>query len=53
MSFLSDAGKKNQLVLSVDDPVPEFTTYYNRKEQGIVADYVIIMGYDEHIEGSY
>ena len=39
-------------MLSVDDPVPEFTTYYNRKEQGIVADYVIIMGYDEHTEGS-
>jgi spore germination protein YaaH len=25
---------------------------YNRKEQGIVADYVIIMGYDEHFAGS-
>ena len=25
---------------------------YNRKEQGIVADYVIIMGYDEHYAGS-
>ena len=25
---------------------------YNRKEQGIVADYVIIMGYDEHYSGS-
>ena len=22
--------------------------YYNRKEQGVFADYVIIMGYDEH-----
>lgn len=49
---LSIGCRKNQLVLSVDDPVPEFTTYYNRKEQGIVADYVIIMGYDEHMEGS-
>ena len=49
---LSIGCRKNQLVLSVDDPVPEFTTYYNRKEQGIVADYVIIMGYDEHTEGS-
>ncbi|MEG0156008.1 MAG: chitinase, partial [Lachnospiraceae bacterium] len=25
--------------------------HYNRKEQGIVADYVIIMGYDEHYGG--
>lgn len=49
---LSIGCRKNSLVLSVDDPVPEFTTYYNRKEQGIVADYVIIMGYDEHTEGS-
>ena len=50
---LSIGCRKNSLVLSVDDPVPEFTTYYNRKEQGIVADYVIIMGYDEHFAGSY
>ena len=28
------------------------TDYYNRTEQGIVADYVIIMGYDEHWSGS-
>ena len=25
---------------------------YNREEQGVVADYVIIMGYDEHFSGS-
>ena len=25
--------------------------FYNRKEQGIVADYVIVMGYDEHYAG--
>ena len=24
------------------------SAHYNRKEQGIVADYVVIMGYDEH-----
>ncbi|MGN0307003.1 MAG: glycosyl hydrolase family 18 protein [Lachnospiraceae bacterium] len=37
------------IVLSVDNYVPrEYTAHYNRKEQGIVADYVIIMGYDEH-----
>ena len=39
----------NGIVLSIDDYVPsESTEFYNRKEQGIVADYVIIMGYDEH-----
>ncbi len=37
------------IVLSVDNYVPEeYSAHYNRKEQGIVADYVIIMGYDEH-----
>lgn len=25
---------------------------YNRKEQGVMADYVVIMGYDEHFGGS-
>ena len=41
--------RKNGIVLSIDNPVPmPYTMHYNRKEQGIVADYVIIMGYDEH-----
>ena len=26
--------------------------HYNRKEQAVVADYVVIMGYDEHFAGS-
>lgn len=44
---------KNNLVLSVDNPVPEdFTSHYDRAEQGRVVDYVIIMGYDEHYVGS-
>lgn len=43
----------NGLVLSIDNYVPtESTMFYNRKEQGIVADYIIIMGYDEHWGGS-
>ena len=25
-----------------------YNQQYNRKEQGVMADYVIIMGYDEH-----
>ncbi len=49
---LSVECRKNQLVLSVDNYVPGFTSHYNREEQGIVADYVIIMGYDEHYAGS-
>lgn len=41
------------LVVSVDNYVPkEYTMHYNRKEQGVFADYVIIMGYDEHTSGS-
>ena len=46
---LSIECRKNGIVLSVDNYVPrESTTHYNRKEQGVIADYVIIMGYDEH-----
>ena len=46
---LSIACRLNEVVLSVDNYVPrESNAFYNRKEQGVVADYVIIMGYDEH-----
>ena len=46
---LSIECHKNNLVLSVDNPVPEdFTSHYDRREQGLVVDYVVIMGYDEH-----
>ena len=46
-----ETGKRG-VVLSVDNYVPtEYTAHYNRKEQGIVADYLIIMGYDEHYVG--
>ena len=49
---LSIQCRKEGIVLSVDNYVPrESTAHYNRKEQGIVADYVIIMGYDEHWGG--
>lgn len=51
---LSVKCRLNNLVLSVDNYVPKgFNAHYQRKEQGIVADYVIIMGYDEHYSGSY
>ncbi|MDC7290334.1 glycosyl hydrolase family 18 protein [Blautia schinkii] len=50
---LSIEAHKNNLVVSVDNPVPEdFTSHYDRAEQGRVVDYVIIMGYDEHYVGS-
>ena len=49
---LSIACREEGLVLSVDNYVPSASTrFYNRKEQGNVADYVIIMGYDEHYAG--
>lgn len=50
---LSIECHKNNLVLSVDNPVPEnFTSHYDRREQGLVVDYIVIMGYDEHYAGS-
>ena len=50
---LSIACRKNQLVFSIDIPVPmDFNRHFNRKELGTVADYLIIMGYDEHYVGS-
>lgn len=50
---LSIMCRRNHIILSVDNYVPmAYNQNYNRKEQGIVADYVIIMGYDEHYSGS-
>lgn len=50
---LSIMCRRNNIILSVDNYVPmAHNQIYNRKEQGIVADYVIIMGYDEHYAGS-
>jgi spore germination protein YaaH len=50
---LSVKCRNNGIVLSIDNYVPkEYSAYYNITEQGIVADYVIIMAYDEHHGGS-
>ncbi len=50
---LSILCRENGLVLSVDNYVPfNFNEYYRLDIQGQVADYVIIMGYDEHWHGS-
>ena len=53
MRELSILCRKSGIVLSVDVPVPmDFSKHYNRKELGMVCDYVIMMGYDEHYAGS-
>ncbi|MCM1100370.1 MAG: glycosyl hydrolase family 18 protein [Clostridium sp.] len=50
---LSVACRKNGLALSVDNYVPfHFNEHYRLDVQGEIADYVIIMGYDEHWHGS-
>ena len=50
---MSIACRKAGLVFSIDNYVPmNFNDYYDLEEQGVVADYVIIMGYDEHYAGS-
>ena len=46
---LSIPCREKGIILSVDNYVPSASTaFYDREEQGIVADYVIVMGYDEH-----
>lgn len=43
----------NGIVLSVDNYSPtEYTAFYNRAEQAVFADYIILMAYDEHYSGS-
>lgn len=50
---LSIGCRKSGLILSFDNYVPfSFNDYYRRDVQGKVADYVIVMGYDEHWSGS-
>lgn len=49
---LSIETHKRNVVLSVDNYVPtEYTAFYNRKEQGLVCDYLVIMAYDEYYSG--
>ena len=50
---LSVSCRQNGLVFSVDNYVPQpYNAHYDLQEQGVVADYVMIMGYDEHTVGS-
>lgn len=49
---LSIACRQAGKTLSIDNYVPSGgRSWYNLKEQGQVADYVVIMGYDEHYKG--
>ncbi len=49
---LSVQCRKNKVVLSIDNYVPRtYNAQYNRAAQGECADYVIVMGYDEHYSG--
>ncbi len=49
---LSIQCRLNELTFSIDNYVPyDYRSFYNLDVQGKVADYVIIMGYDEHWEG--
>lgn len=49
---LSIECRRLGVVLSIDNYVPmPHSKHYDRHEQGIVADYVIVMGYDEHYNG--
>ncbi len=50
---LSVLCRRSGLILSVDNYVPfHFNNYYRLDIQGQIADYVVIMGYDEHWHGS-
>lgn len=50
---LSVACRQNHLVLSIDNYVPlHINEHYRLDIQGQIADYVLIMGYDEHWHGS-
>ena len=56
VQFLKELGilcRRQGLVFSIDNYVPfHFNNFYRLDVQGRVADYVIIMGYDEHTLGS-
>ncbi len=56
VQFIRELGimcRNNGIVLSIDNYVPaDYSQYYDRTEQANVADYVIIMAYDEYYAGS-
>ena len=56
LQFLRELTLKchvNDLVVSVDNyPPAEYNSFYDLAEQGRIVDYVILMAYDEHYNGS-
>lgn len=56
LQFLRELTLKchaNDLVVSVDNYSPaDYNAYYDLAEQGRIVDYVILMAYDEHYDGS-
>lgn len=56
LQFIRELSLKcdgNDLVLSVDNYSPaSYNTFYDRAEQAVFADYVVLMAYDEHYSGS-
>lgn len=56
LQFIRELSLKcanNEIVLSVDNYVPtDYTAFYDRAEQSLFADYIVIMAYDEHYVGS-
>ena len=50
---LSIECRKSGIALSIDNYVPKaYSEFYHREVQGKVADYVVIMGYDEYNSSS-
>lgn len=56
LQFIRELSLKcegNDLVLSVDNYSPaSYNEFYDWKEQAVFADYVVLMAYDEHYNGS-
>ena len=49
---LSELCREKKIVFSIDNYVPVYWMHYNHPEEGVFADYVVMMGYDEHHTGS-
>ncbi len=49
---LTAAAHTRGLIVSVDNFVPAYTGYYNRKAQAEIVDYLVVMAYDEHTASS-
>lgn len=56
LQFLREMSIKceeNDIILSVDNYVPsEWSGYYDLEQQGRLADYIMVMSYDEHTASS-